>query len=215
MDNQFENKGKDQNIAQGDGAIGKQTNISGVHPEVLAKYAEELGETKQIITGFFTTLLEQEVPREQWDSKLREIAKRYKELSPNEETMHPEKLDVLKEEDRRTATVGDHAEVEKLQNQAQFYNEKIIDKSEQADKAQSTSAVADNTKETSSYNYQSDYMTTVELFRHAITLVQKYNFIANHKTSNSMDKMIARLELEFFRRGQDSFEHSIIHFREG
>lgn len=41
---------------------------------------KELGATEQVIRGFFSTLLEHEVPREQWDSKLREIAAQHKEL---------------------------------------------------------------------------------------------------------------------------------------
>ena len=81
MDNHFDSKGGGQNVGQGDHAIGKQVNIyNGAPPELLAKYAEELGETKQVIRSFLNTLLEHEVPRDQWDSKLREIAKEYKEL---------------------------------------------------------------------------------------------------------------------------------------
>ncbi len=49
-------------------------------PELLAKYAKELGATEQVIRGFLSTLLEHDVPREQWDSKLREIAAQHKEL---------------------------------------------------------------------------------------------------------------------------------------
>jgi tetratricopeptide (TPR) repeat protein len=51
-----------------------------VSPELLAKYAKELGATEQVIRGFLSTLLEHDVPREQWDSKLREIAAQHKEL---------------------------------------------------------------------------------------------------------------------------------------
>jgi tetratricopeptide (TPR) repeat protein len=59
---------------------GNFTVNSGVPPELLAKYSEELGETKQLINTFFGTLLKEKVPRDQWDSKLREIAANYKEL---------------------------------------------------------------------------------------------------------------------------------------
>jgi tetratricopeptide (TPR) repeat protein len=55
-------------------------NTSGVPPEVFAKYVKELGATEQIVEGFFGTLLKEKVPRDQWDSKLREIAANYKEL---------------------------------------------------------------------------------------------------------------------------------------
>ncbi|MCI5125784.1 MAG: hypothetical protein D3925_15265, partial [Candidatus Electrothrix sp. AR5] len=135
MTNQFDNKGDgDQNIAQGDGAVGKQTNIflqpravalaavllagigwggyslfapagnsastqggsspaavagrdvavnyntSGVDPELFARYVKELGAAEQVLNGFLTTLLDQEIPRDQWDNKLREIAATHKEL---------------------------------------------------------------------------------------------------------------------------------------
>ena len=80
MTNHITNNGGEQNIAIGKNAIGKQVNNYGAPPELLAKYAEELGETKQVIRSFLNTLLEHEVPRDQWDSKLGEIAKEYKEL---------------------------------------------------------------------------------------------------------------------------------------
>ena len=81
MPNHITNNGGEQNTGIGDHAIGKQVNnYDGAPPELLAKYAEELGETKQVIRSFLNTLLEHEVPRDQWDSKLREIAKEYKEL---------------------------------------------------------------------------------------------------------------------------------------
>jgi tetratricopeptide (TPR) repeat protein len=80
MTNHFDSKGGEQNIAQGDHAIGKQVNNYGISPEVFAQYVKELGATEQVIRGFLSTLLEHEVPREQWDSKLREIATRHKEL---------------------------------------------------------------------------------------------------------------------------------------
>jgi tetratricopeptide (TPR) repeat protein len=81
MTTTFTNSGPgEQNIAQGDHAIGKQVNNYGISPEVFAQYVKELGATEQVIRGFLSTLLEHDVPREQWDSKLREIATRHKEL---------------------------------------------------------------------------------------------------------------------------------------
>ncbi|MCI5146184.1 MAG: hypothetical protein D3923_11800, partial [Candidatus Electrothrix sp. AR3] len=199
MDNRFENKGKDQNVAQGDGAIGKQTNIfpqplmphtlvlvivllagigvgsyylfapagksastqggnspaavagrdvavnynsSGVPPEMLAKYAEELGQTKQIINGFFTALLEQEVPREQWDSKLREIAARHKELVvrlENALSADPEVMR-LKREARQAVEAGDYAKAEELLKQAEFRDLQAIEELEQTTRQRRISA---------------------------------------------------------------------------
>jgi tetratricopeptide (TPR) repeat protein len=81
MTTTFTNSGPgEQNIAQGDHAIGKQVSNYGIPPEVFAQYVKELGATEQVIRGFLSTLLEHDVPREQWDSKLREIAAQHKEL---------------------------------------------------------------------------------------------------------------------------------------
>lgn len=52
----------------------------GISPEVFAQYVKELGATEQVIRGFLSTLLEHDIPREQWDSELREIACQHKEL---------------------------------------------------------------------------------------------------------------------------------------
>ncbi len=100
MTNHFTSKGGEQNIAQGENAIGKQENTAqpvsgdgnifsgtgnvtvnqGVPPELLAQYAEELGETKQLVKSFLSTLREREVPRDQWDKTLREIAVTHKKM---------------------------------------------------------------------------------------------------------------------------------------
>ncbi len=79
MNNQFRSNGGGQNIAQGSQPIGQQNNY-GIPPEIFAQYVRELGATEQIISGFLSILLEYEVPREQWDSRLREIATKYKEM---------------------------------------------------------------------------------------------------------------------------------------
>jgi tetratricopeptide (TPR) repeat protein len=99
MTNHFDSKDGEQNIAQGDGATGKQVNVTqevrgdgcifsgtgpvtvnGIPPALFAQYVKELGATEQVIQGFLGTLLKEKVPRDQWDSKLREIAATHKEL---------------------------------------------------------------------------------------------------------------------------------------
>ena len=125
MDDRFENKGKDQNNAQGDGAIGKQVNNYGISPEVFAQYVKELGATEQLVNGFFTTLLEQEVPRNQWDSKLREIAAIHKELLARLEIVQSEDPQVvkLKQEAKQAIEAGDYAKAERmLENIAKQYS---------------------------------------------------------------------------------------------
>ena len=99
-DNEFHNKDGDQNIAQGKQAVGKQENAAqqvngdrsimsgtgnvtvnyGVPSEVFARYAGELAVTDAALSSFFKILEEQQVPRNDLDSKLREIARNYKFL---------------------------------------------------------------------------------------------------------------------------------------
>ncbi len=62
------------------GNVAVTYNTSGVPPEVFAQYVKELGATEQVIRGFLSTLLEHNVPREQWDRELREIACQHKAL---------------------------------------------------------------------------------------------------------------------------------------
>ncbi|MCI5133308.1 MAG: hypothetical protein D3904_17790, partial [Candidatus Electrothrix sp. EH2] len=87
MDNHFENKGGEQNVAQGKNPIAKQVNNYGVPPEVFANYVEELGVTKSALTSFFKILEEQQVARGDLDAKLREIAMRHVELLQRFETV--------------------------------------------------------------------------------------------------------------------------------
>lgn len=80
MDNHFENKGGEQNIAQGKNPIGKQVNNYGIPPELFAQYVSELGVTDSALASFFRILEEQQVARGELDARLREIAMRHVEL---------------------------------------------------------------------------------------------------------------------------------------
>ena len=113
MDNRFENKGDgDQNIGQGDHAIGKQVNNYGISPEVFAQYAGDLAVTDAALNSFFRILEEQQVPRSELDSKLREIAATHKELLARLETVksHDPEVVRLKKEARQAIKAGDYAE---------------------------------------------------------------------------------------------------------
>jgi hypothetical protein len=80
MNEKFNNSGGPQNAGIGDRAVGSQVNNYGVSPELFAQYVSELALAEAAVNGFFLTLLKREVPRTQWDSKLREIAAQHKEL---------------------------------------------------------------------------------------------------------------------------------------
>lgn len=99
MTNQFDSKGGEQNIGQGDHAVGKQVNVTqtvrgdgcifsgtgnvtvnGISPALFAEYAGKLAVTDSALASFFKILEEQQVPHSDLDSRLREIAGQYKEL---------------------------------------------------------------------------------------------------------------------------------------
>ena len=169
----FTCKGGEQNVAQGEGAIGRQTNVfmaplkprvlilvavllgaglagwywlapkgeethvsttggnapatvvghdatvhynTGVAPDLIAKAAEELGEKKQIIKGFLGMLLKEQVPQDQWGSKLREIAGHYKELLTRLATVQSEDPEVqrLKQEAWQSIEADEYGRAEDL-----------------------------------------------------------------------------------------------------
>jgi tetratricopeptide (TPR) repeat protein len=99
MTNQFDSKGGEQNVGQGDHAIGQQNSLStagnespaivaggnvavnyGIPPALFAEYAGKLAVTESALASFFKIMEEQQVPPGDLDSKLREIAANYKEL---------------------------------------------------------------------------------------------------------------------------------------
>ena len=173
MDNRFENKGKDQNIGIGDGAIGKQVNNYGISPEVFAQYVKELGATEQIVRGFFATLLEQEVPRDQWDSKLREIAATHKELLQRLATVQSQDPEVarLKQEARQAIETGEYAKAEKLLNQAEAHDLQAIEKLELIAKQRRTSAAETNADQAKLQRVQLRYAKAAEYWQKAAALL--------------------------------------------
>jgi len=120
MDNHFENKDGDQNIAQGKNPIAKQINNYGVPPETLISYAEEFGVTKSALTSFFKILEQEQVPSWELDSKLREIAERYRELLRRFQTISSDDPEVrnLKAQAKGAIEDGRFAEAEELLAQA-------------------------------------------------------------------------------------------------
>jgi len=198
MDNRFDKSGDgDQNIGQGDGAVGKQVNITqqingndnivaggnvtieGIPPEVFAEYvakhSKALGETEQIVRGFLDTLLEHEVPRDQWDSKLREIASQYKELLTRLETVQSEDPQVvrLKDEARQAIEAGDYAEAEELLNQAEALDLQAIEELEQTARKRRISAAATNADQASLQRIQLRYAKAAEYWQKAAAAGEK------------------------------------------
>ena len=81
MSNQFHNSGPgEQNVAQGDHAIGKQVNNYGVPYEAYGELAGKLAVTETALASFFKILKQESIPCAEWGAKLPEIAFRHKEL---------------------------------------------------------------------------------------------------------------------------------------
>jgi tetratricopeptide (TPR) repeat protein len=81
---------------------------------------EELGVTDSALKSFFKILEQQQVPREDLDSALRNIAKRYKELQDQLRTFTADDpvVTALKREASKALDAGDFAQAEKLLNEA-------------------------------------------------------------------------------------------------
>ncbi|CAK8715171.1 MAG: hypothetical protein CDV28_12815 [Candidatus Electronema aureum] len=146
MDNQFDNKGGEQNTGIGDHAIGKQVNNYGIPPEVFAEYAGKLAVTDSALASFFKIMEEQQVPHSDLDSKLREIAATHKELLLRLETVQSADPQVvrLKDEARQAIEAGDYAKAEELLNQAEARDVQAIEQLEDAARKRRISAADTN-----------------------------------------------------------------------
>ena len=153
MTNQFHNSGDgEQNVAQGDHAIGKQekvtqevrgdgnifsatgnVTVNGISPEVFAEYVSKLAVTESALASFFKILEEQQVPLGDLDSKLRDIAAQYKELLARLETVQSQDQEVrrLKDGARQAIEAGKYAEAEELLNLAEARDVQAIEELEQ------------------------------------------------------------------------------------
>jgi tetratricopeptide (TPR) repeat protein len=198
MDNQFESKGKDQNIGQGDGAIGKQVNNYGISSEVFAQYVKELGATEQIVRGFFATLLEQEVPRDQWDSKLREIAGQYKELLLRLETVQSEDLQMvkLKKQAKQAIEAVDYAKAEALLNQAEERDMQLIEELERAVRQRRISTAASYADNARLQRAKGDLAKAEQYINRAVELAEEIG----HPKLEEWRKALEEVQVE--RRGR-------------
>lgn len=101
--------------------IGPNATVNyGVPPELFAKYVSELGVTDSALDSFFKILEEQQVARGDLDSKLREIAFRYKELLQRFEavTSDDPQVKALKEQAKQAIENGEYDRADALLNQA-------------------------------------------------------------------------------------------------
>lgn len=198
MDNQFESKGKDQNIGQGDGAIGKQVNNYGISPEVFARYAGDLAVTDAALASFFKILEEQQVPRSDLDSKLREIAATHKELLARLETVQSEDPQVvkLKQEARQAIEAVDYAKAEALLNQAEERDMQLIEELERAVRQRRISTAASYADNARLQRAKGDLAKAEQYINRAVELAEEIG----HPKLEEWRKALEEVQVE--RRGR-------------
>ena len=203
-DNRFESNGGTQNTGQGTGAIGQQNNtavtqevrgdgniFSGTGDVTVNKYydisevrfdelMDHLCITDLALRNFFKILEENQVPRDDLDNKLREIAGQYKELLLRLETVQSEDPQVqrLKEEAGQAIEAADYAKAEELLNQAEARDVQAIEQLEEAIKQQQDavrqrriSAAASNVDNAKLQRIQLRYAKAAEYWQKAAALL--------------------------------------------
>jgi tetratricopeptide (TPR) repeat protein len=156
-------------IAGGDVTV----NNPNVPPELLAQYAEELGATRQLINSFFGTLLKEKVPRDQWDSKLREIAATHKELLARLDSVRSEDPQVLrlKAEARQAIEAGEYGSAEDLLNRAEDLDLKAIEQMEKTTRQRRISAADTNVTQALAQRIQLRYAKAAAYWQKAAALL--------------------------------------------
>jgi tetratricopeptide (TPR) repeat protein len=96
------------------------TNIHGISPEDYRRLSSELDVTESALKSFFKILEQQHVPREDLDSTLRDIAKKYKTLQDQLQafTSDDPAVVALKQAASQALEAGDFAQAETLLNEA-------------------------------------------------------------------------------------------------
>ncbi|XOF34272.1 MAG: tetratricopeptide repeat protein [Candidatus Electrothrix sp. YB6] len=195
MTNRFDNRDGDQNIAQGDGAIGRQDNIGqevdgdnsifsgtgnvtvnkhyGISEERADELKDHLSITDLALRNFFKILEEQQIPRDDLDAKLREIAATHKELLARLATVQSEDPEVqrLKQEAGQAIEAGEYDKAEDLLNQAEALDLKAIEELEQAAKQRRISAATTNVDQAKLQEVQLRYAKAAEYWQKAAALL--------------------------------------------
>ena len=121
--------GSEQNIVQGNNAIDKQVNNYGVPLEQYDRIKKELDVGDAALTSFFRILKQGKVPREDWGSRLPEIAFRYKELLLRFEAVSSDNPEVqaLKREAKQAITNDEYDRADELLDQIDERHDKALE----------------------------------------------------------------------------------------
>jgi tetratricopeptide (TPR) repeat protein len=149
------------------------TTLHGISAEQFQHLAEELGVTRSALKNFFHILEQEHVPSEALDSKLRQIAKNYKELQEKLEglTGDDPSIMALKQEARQALEAGDFARVEQLLNQACEKDVEAAKQLQENAKKHLLSAAASKDQLGRLKTVQLAYREAVAYFRQAVDLV--------------------------------------------
>jgi len=98
----------------------KEINFYGIPPDRFQQLSEELGVTKAALRNFFKITEKKQVPLDDLDKTLREIAKHYKELMAKVATLHSDDPEVAKliEQAKQAIENGEFDQAEQFFNQA-------------------------------------------------------------------------------------------------
>lgn len=157
--------GRDQHI----------TNIEGISEDRFQALSEELGVTKAALKSFFKLLKEKQVPPEDLDETLRQIAHRYKDLEAKLRhfTSKDPEVTALKRQAKEALEAGEFDRVEELLNQAK---EKDIQGAKEFQNLAHTrllSAAATAAEIAELKNTQLAYAEAAKYYRQAAQLVPK------------------------------------------
>jgi tetratricopeptide (TPR) repeat protein len=148
-------------------------HISGPKPQEEIQLAKELGVTEAALNTFFKTLEEKQVPPEDLDHTLREIAQRHIELKKELEAFRSDDPAIveLKKRALDALDVGNFEEAERLLNEA---SDKDIDAARRLKKIAEErllSAAASKAENGALKWTQLDYLAAAEYYRKAAELV--------------------------------------------
>ena len=156
-----------------------QTNLEtiqqnyGISPELFAEYVKKLALTEDTVERFFSLLKQGQVPREEWDAKLQEIAAQYKELLQRLEVAQSEDPQVaaLKTQARQAIENGKFDDAEKFLNDAEARDIAAFEELEDIAKKRRISAAATNADNARLQDIQFRYAKAAAYWQQAAQLL--------------------------------------------
>lgn len=151
------------------------THYYGIPNERFQNLAVELGVTKTALQTFFKTLGEQNVPPDEYDQKLREIAKNYKIVQDELQTYKSGDSEVvaLKHQAGEALEAGEIERAETLLQKAWEKDIEVIERSQQVTDSRLRSAAATTKQLGDLKRTQLAYLVAATHYRKAIELLPK------------------------------------------